>query len=143
MNTPTSDPWTVLVYFAGDNNLSTDMSRALEDVIQSGHNENINIYAYFDSLSRDVPTMYCDLNGKDEQEDGRVLRRASFFRSHKIRPKLIERGRLYNENSASMNNILNFVDWCVMSCATRIRLITARYTKNYHRPRGILFIGAP
>jgi hypothetical protein len=109
MSTPTSKPWTVLVYFAGDNNLTTEMARALDEIVRSGHNPDINIYVYFDSLSRDVPTMYCDLN----DPKGSKRRIATFFRSHKIRPKLIERERLFNENSASMNNILNFVHWCV------------------------------
>ncbi len=98
-----------MVYFAGDNNLTTEMARALEEVIRSGRNPVLNVYVYFDSLSRDVPTLYCDLNDHDSTEK-RVV---TFFRSHKVRPKLIERDRLFNENSASMNNILNFVHWCV------------------------------
>lgn len=111
MTTITSKPWTVIVYFAGDNNLTTEMARALEEIIRSDRqtDEDLNIYVYFDSLSRDVPTLYCDLNG----QAGKKRREVTFFRSHKIGPKLIERDRLFNENSASMNNILNFVHWCV------------------------------
>lgn len=108
MNTGASKLWTIMVYFAGDNNLTTEMARALEEIIRSEPNGDLRIYVYFDSLSRDVPTLYCDLN---ESENRR--RKVRFFRSHKVRPKLIERERLFNENSASMNNIINFVHWCV------------------------------
>ena len=109
MSPTTPKRWTVLVYFAGDNNLTPEMARALEEIIRSCRDTNLNIYVYFDSLSRDVPTLYCDLN----EQDCNGRRTVTFFRSHKIRPKLIERERLFNENSASMNNILNFVHWCV------------------------------
>jgi hypothetical protein len=102
-----------MVYFAGDNNLTTEMARSLEEIIRSAAVPDLNIYVYFDSLSRDVPTLYCDLNSYDLSKEGMPKRVVTYFRSHKIRPKLIERERLFNENSASMNNILNFVHWCV------------------------------
>ncbi|HQU92191.1 MAG TPA: hypothetical protein PLK77_07830 [Pyrinomonadaceae bacterium] len=78
MTTITSKPWTVIVYFAGDNNLTTEMARALEEIIRSDRqtDEDLNIYVYFDSLSRDVPTLYCDLNGqagKKRREVGRPM----------------------------------------------------------------------
>lgn len=109
MNNGAPKTWTIMVYFAGDNNLTTEMARALEEIVRSDLNDNLNIYVYFDSLSRDVPTLYCDLNSRLEN----TTRKVRYYRSHKVRPKLIERERLFNENSASMNNIINFVHWCV------------------------------
>ncbi len=59
--------WTVMVYMAGDNNLSIDMAYALNDIrgaledMKDGTGQKkINLLAYFDSNAADVPTLYCD-----------------------------------------------------------------------------------
>ncbi len=61
--------WTVMVYLAGDNNLSIDMAYALNDIkgvafdmkgLDSIGSANINLLAYYDSGATDVPTLYCD-----------------------------------------------------------------------------------
>lgn len=97
-----------MIYMAGDNNLSTDMAYALEQIKSvTSHTDKINIFVYYDGFSSNVPTMYCDFSEQN------VI---NYYRSFKIKDKLIKReGETdqVNENSASVNNIINFVDWCV------------------------------
>ena len=105
----TEKDWTIMIYMAGDNNLSTDMAYALEQIKSvASQNKNINLFVYYDGASNDVPTLYCDFT---ETEKDAI----NYYRSFKIEKKLIERvgTSAFNENSASVNNIINFVDWCV------------------------------
>ncbi len=98
--------WTIMVYFAGDNNLTTEMAYALERMEAiTRESKHINLYVYFDGLSSDVPTLYCDFSDPKSQ--------VKFYRSFKVEKKLIKVSKKFNENSASMNNIINFVHWCV------------------------------
>jgi hypothetical protein len=102
--------WTVMCYLAGDNNLSTDMAYTVEQIQSvAKDNPNVDLYVYFDGYSRNVPTLYCDFS----DHSGPV----KYFKSSGIANKLIKRARknknVFNENSASMNNIINFVNWCV------------------------------
>jgi Clostripain family len=103
--------WTVMVYMAGDNNLSVDMAYAVDQIKSvTKNNQNINLYVYYDGFSDTVPTLYCDFSDP-------ALNSVKFYRSINIKDKLIKRKTRrengFNENSASINNILNFVDWCV------------------------------
>jgi hypothetical protein len=95
--------WTIMLYFSGDNNLSLEMAYALEQIkaVTQGNN-NINLYVYFDGFSCDVPTLYCDFSDP-----------TNFYKSSNIGKKLIEVKDKFNENSAEVNNIINFVNWCV------------------------------
>jgi hypothetical protein len=102
--------WTIMVYFAGDNNLNTEMAYALEQLREiTKINPNISLYVYYDGFSCNVPTLYCDFSEPNSP--------IKYFMSSKIQNKLINRKirkeETFNENSASMNNILNFIDWCV------------------------------
>src|SRR5215213_3590626 len=104
--------WTIMVYMAGDNNLSIDMVYALEQLKEAADaNDRISLYVYFDGLSSDVPTLYCDFPQDCETTDPNC--QINFYQSYKIRDKLIDVKDEFNENSASVNNIINFVDWCV------------------------------
>ncbi len=124
--------WTIMVYLAGDNNLSVEMSYALEQIKSVTNNNNankINLYVYFDGFSNDVPTLYCDFSAD---------RPVSFYESSKITHKLIKPTKSQenevNENSASMNNVLNFVDWCVkkdINTTDDGKIVDLRENKNY------------
>ncbi len=105
--------WTIMVYMAGDNNLSTEMVYALEE-LKSARNENADLFVYFDGLSSDVPTMYCDFSDPNNP--------VNFYQSHKIEKKLINVDAEFNENSASVNNIINFIDWVVRRYPEEARL---------------------
>ncbi len=98
-----------MVYMAGDNNLTGEMAQTLDQIKSvTGSNANLSLYVYFDSISRNVPTLYCDFSGPTKS--------IRYFRSTGIEKKLIMRKGdhyAFNENSASMNNIINFIHWCV------------------------------
>ncbi|MEO6589638.1 MAG: clostripain-related cysteine peptidase [Pyrinomonadaceae bacterium] len=106
------ETWTIMIYLAGDNNLSTEMVYALEEIKKiANHTKDIKLYVYYDGLSDNVPTLYCDF--LNEQRAEKLHKGIEFYPSYKIKDKLIDVSDKYNENSASVNNILNFVYWCV------------------------------
>ena len=98
--------WTIMIYMAGDNNLSVDMAYAMEqirDVAVEGA-ESPNLFVYYDGNSPAIPTLYCDFS---------VPRKPRYVRSFKFPNKLYAVPRKENENAADYRSILNFVDWCV------------------------------
>ena len=66
---------------------------------------NADLFVYFDGFSRNVPTLYCDFS-----ESGGPVK---YYRSIGVKDKLVKERPDHeprpNENSASMNNFLNFV----------------------------------
>lgn len=98
--------WTIMIYMGGGNNLSVDMSYALQQIKSVTDNtDKINLFVYFDGSSQNIPTLYCDFSEQN------II---NYYRSVKIEDKLIKRrSEQFNENSASINNVINFVDWCV------------------------------
>lgn len=127
MDEGTIKDWTILVYMAGDNNLSLDMVYALEQIKNSAdQNDNINLLAYFDGYSSNIPTLYCDFTD---------CQSVNYYRSSKIQDKLIKRSSNtdFNENSASVNNVINFVDWCVNKVEYQKdgKTFNGRKAKNY------------
>ena len=102
--------WTIMVYMAGDNNLSTEMVYALEQMkMVADGNQGINLFVYYDGLSSDVPTLYCDFSNSFDSSPSKP----EYYPSYKVIEKLIDVKDEFNENSASVDNIINFVDWCV------------------------------
>lgn len=104
--------WTIMIYMAGDNNLSTDMAYALQQIreFMKDKKHKINLFVYYDGYSPKIPTMYCDFAATDDN---------LFYRSFGVQDKLYPpKKRKINENSASMYSIINFVDWCVNKVPT-------------------------
>jgi hypothetical protein len=98
--------WTFMIYLSGDNNLSVDMAYSIEQMRRiTSTNQKINILVYFDGYSPEIPTLYADFSGSYNDH--------LFRRSYTVDYKLFEVPRIENENSASMNNLLNFVHWGV------------------------------
>ncbi len=119
----TEKEWTIMVYFAGDNNLSENMAISLEDlgVFRQGLNlpetAKINLLAFFDSNSLTAPTHYVDFTDMDENN---APYRHRVQKSDRVHPKAHEKVVLkipddveVDENSASACSIMNFVHWCV------------------------------
>lgn len=54
----TKKKWTVMVYMAGDNNLSLEMSYSLQKLheVSKNRNENINLFVYYDGCLTNAPT---------------------------------------------------------------------------------------
>lgn len=102
--------WTVMVYMAGDNNLSENMVASLNDLgsfatsLGIPQQDKVNLLAYFDSSSLTAPVHYIDYS------DGTAFR-------HPIKDSDIVHGRRRGENdgenSAAAYSIMNFVHWCI------------------------------
>lgn len=98
--------WTIMIYMAGDNNLSVDMSYALQRIKETitAESADVNLLVYYDGASPVIPTLYCDFS------KGAT---ANYFRSFKIKNKLRDAMPEFDENSAAEDSVVNFVDWCV------------------------------
>ncbi|MGB7202428.1 MAG: clostripain-related cysteine peptidase [Pyrinomonadaceae bacterium] len=98
--------WTIMIYLAGDNNLSVDMAHAMEQIKEiAGEEANgTNLFVYYDGNSAQIPTLYCDFS--DSANPRHV-------RSFKVPNKLYRVEPKRNENAADYRSVLNFVDWCV------------------------------
>ena len=101
--------WTIMVYMAGDNNLSRDMVyslREIEEAIKT-KTDRINLLVYYDGSALNSPTLYCDFSDVGKP----ILIPAAKFNNdnapHKFRPSGI------NQNAAAMTSIYQFVRWCL------------------------------
>ena len=114
-NTDLKD-WTVMIYMAGDNNLSGDMANQLEALNEFRFPggtarpdlAEVNLFAYLDSGSLTAPTRYMDLSRSDPHDHDVTSRDIiTSMKKHKI-----ENGG-NPENSASAYSIISFVRWCI------------------------------
>lgn len=98
--------WTIMIYMAGDNNLSVDMAYAMEQIkgVAGEGDESPNLFVYYDGNSPDIPTMYCDFTEP---------KRPKYVRSFMVPDKLQPVRAKQNENAADWKSVVNFVDWCV------------------------------
>ena len=98
--------WTIMIYMAGDNNLSVDMAYAMEQIkdVAGEDTESINLFVYYDGSSSAIPTLYCDFSNAENPRH---------VRSHMVKNKLYPVDEKHNENAADSRSVLNFVDWCV------------------------------
>ncbi len=95
-----------MIYMAGDNNLSVDMSYAMQqikEVIRSNE-ERVNLLVYYDGYSSAIPTLYCDFSDIEDPKH---------WRSFKVRNKLYPVEVVPDESAADPNSVINFIDWCV------------------------------
>ena len=95
--------WTIMIYMAGDNNLSVDMAYALEQ-IKNVAGEGANLFVYYDGNSPSIPTLYCDFSEPNDPK---------YVPSFAVENKLYPVTQKHNENAADDKSVLNFVDWCV------------------------------
>lgn len=127
--------WTIMVYKAGDNNLSENMAFSLDEIasamghvpgvtrlgqtIQDGSlpTKDINLLVYFDGNSLTAPTQYIDYSdNKPLVEDD--IGRYGHYPSQGQKEDSTKEG-----NSSSAYSILNFVRWCINT--------RGRTAKNY------------
>ena len=68
--------WTIMVYLAGDNNLSVDMAHAMEQIKEiAGEEANgVNLFVYYDGHSTSIPTLYCDFSDSTSPKHVRSFR---------------------------------------------------------------------
>ncbi|HEX7177556.1 MAG TPA: clostripain-related cysteine peptidase, partial [Pyrinomonadaceae bacterium] len=98
--------WTIMIYMAGDNNLSVDMAYAMEQIkAMAGEGpDSPNLFVYYDGNSPSIPTLYCDFS-----EPGK----AKYVRSFMVPDKHYVVPAKHNENAAHGYSVVNFVDWCI------------------------------
>lgn len=98
--------WTIMIYMAGDNNLSVDMAYALEQIkgVAGEGAGSPNLFVYYDGNSPSIPTLYCDFSEPNDPK---------YVRSFMVPDKLYDVPDKQNENAASKKSVLNFIDWCV------------------------------
>jgi len=103
--------WTIMIYMAGDNNLSADMAYALADIreVMKGKGDKLNLMVYYDGAAIDAPSLYCDFTDFDKPvycPTGSVKKAFTYQRK---RPDSSET----DENSGAVYTLMNFVNWCV------------------------------
>src|SRR5689334_10500614 len=98
--------WTIMIYMAGDNNLSVDMAYAMEQIkgVAVEGDAGPNLFVYYDGNSPSIPTLYCDFSNPHKPK---------YVRSFKVQDKLFPVPPKENENAADKKSVANFVDWCV------------------------------
>lgn len=110
--------WTIMVYMAGDNNLSEFMAKSLGDIgdfalePRSSADCVTHFLAFIDSSSITTPSHYIDLS--DSKVYRHPIKKEDMVYPAKVSPKKKpEEDRQNGENSASAYSIMNFVNWCV------------------------------
>jgi Clostripain family len=98
--------WTVMVYLAGDNNLTSECLFALTEMKKADPGEQINVIAQFDALDERVPTHRYEINRngpnstlfEDIIDEGRYdsTTREVRFRSESVEAKSLALARLRN-----------------------------------------------
>jgi Clostripain family len=110
MSKKTKKDWTIMVYMAGDNNLSEDMVTGLmgmKKCLEATFNANVAFLAYYDTGALSFPTVKCDFtketNGKGSDD---------FFVQNSNLNLLPTITADQNEKT-SETSIYRFVKWCV------------------------------
>ena len=100
--------WTIMVYMAGDNNLSEDMVTGLAEIKKCVDTipDEIAVLAYYDSNVLDFPSIYID-----------------FTEKFHIEPLRDGKGNIVEEGEVSKASLEQFVKWCVQK--------RERYATNY------------
>jgi hypothetical protein len=103
--------WTIMIYMAGDNNLSADMSYALADIreVMKGRGEKLNLMVYYDGAAIDAPSLYCDFTDFDNPVYHPANSVKKAFKYKHPRKEF----SAFDENSGAVYTLMNFVNWCV------------------------------
>lgn len=127
--------WTIMVYMAGDNNLSENMAFTLEDLEKhsndqsnTGGDRSVNLLAYFDNNSLTVPTHYIDYSNSE-------VYRHQVTAKDQIHNNNGNGIHETNEDSASPTSILNFFHWCVKTRKRKARnyaIIFSAHSFGFH-----------
>lgn len=142
--------WTVMVYMAGDNNLSENMAFSLDSLgafrrsLAAGSESRINLLAFFDGSSLTAPTMYIDYS--DLEPNATPFRQPVTPSQHFHPNEKDGKGsgeypgkasgdQPLDENSASAYSIMNFVHWCIETqrrTARNYALIFSGHSFGFH-----------
>jgi hypothetical protein len=103
--------WTIMIYMAGDNNLSADMAYALADIreVMKGRSDKLNLMVYYDGAAIDAPSLYCDFTDFDKPVYCPTHMVDKAFDYKRKRNNTAN----FDENSGAVYTLMNFVNWCV------------------------------
>jgi len=107
LNTDPELDWTIMVYLAGDNNLSEAMIGSIKQMVNNLNDvypNKIALLAYYDSATPSYPTVYIDFTGKKSEmiQQGALKGPQIAFPTGKDK-----------ESRSSTGSIKKFVHWCV------------------------------
>lgn len=108
MSKKTKKDWTIMVYMAGDNNLSEDMVTGLmgmKKCLEATFNANVAFLAYYDTGALSFPTVKCDFTKETTGKGSDDF----FVQTSNLQPAITAD---QNENT-SETSIYRFVEWCV------------------------------
>ncbi len=138
--------WTIMVYMAGDNNLSENMATSLEGLgvfasnRTAGERGAANLLAFFDSSSLTAPTFYIDYSESDPTAGPlhHAVTKVDMHHSPKRDAKTLRRidpNIPVEQDSASIYSIMNFVRWCIKTqgrTAHNYALIFSGHSFGFH-----------
>ena len=93
--------WTIMVYMAGDNNLSEDMVTGLLSMQRGFKNKDIALLVFYDAEEPTDQTFYLDFTNNKE-----------YFNRYSQYEKEPNTEELRGEQRTSYYSICNFVQWC-------------------------------
>ncbi len=145
----TMQEWTIMVYMAGDNNLSSDMAYALGEIKSVANdlgitpNDRVSFLAYYDSGALTVPSFNFDFTNPAAPirkiTNKETIKR--FRTKNELKALAAKHAGVTVEDesvetsSATAYGIMNFVDWCINQQghkATNYALIFSGHSFGFH-----------
>lgn len=134
--------WTIMIYMAGDNNLSEFMLRQLKDIQDINHDDRIKVIAQYDPDAEDIETQrYVFKKGKfgsileslagnvnrQEREENRDLYKKEISRFKAERDKDVP-----DTNTGSLWTLYDFIMWSFTNFpAERYMLVMAGHSNSF------------
>ena len=108
------DPWLVMLYLAGDTNLTEDMVFALQDLLAEGVAPEDRIVAQLDPVGVGLATARFDLTPKPRNTGRRATQPARYSRT-RPHPALDEfRVKdIVDQSSGSVETLGAFIEWAI------------------------------
>ena len=110
MSKKTIKDWTIMVYMAGDNNLSEDMVTGLmgmKKCLEQTFNANVAFLAYYDTGALSFPTVKCDFTKETKEKGDQEF----FVQNSNL--NYLPTITADNNEDTSETSIYRFVEWCV------------------------------
>ncbi|NNE98741.1 MAG: hypothetical protein HKN25_06945, partial [Pyrinomonadaceae bacterium] len=104
-NISESRRWNIMIYMAGDNNLSIDMSYALEDLrakTAAIAGNSLNLFVYYLNDTPEIPAIYCDFSD---------IENPVYTYSNEIENPFSSK-TIEFEGSDGVVPLIDFVSWC-------------------------------
>jgi Clostripain family len=118
--------WLFMLYMSGDNNLSSEMIRALKDIQDEDVPSGIKMTILYDALSPCCPTYVYDLSGESqtgpvgaEEIDPSLIAQLPLTKAMKANSRVYQ----WLENSSSGPTLRAFIQWGIAVHPSRYRML--------------------